>query len=123
MRDRRAWLLLQGVFGRARSFGRRLLLCCVLSLTVISLRTLAGGLAGFARLGWSKGNTGTAGLAQTYGDRLLGRTCAVLPFPHVFNLFVDEFSGRGGWRLPFFEVLFCPIDYFLFRHIVSSLPY
>src|SRR5580698_10545220 len=122
MGRRRAWLLLQCVLAGARPSGRRLLLCSGLSLAVISFRTFSRGLAGFTRLGRSEGNTGAAGLAQTYGDRLLGRTCAVLPFPYVFDLFVDEFSRRGGRRLPFFEILFCPSDYFLFRHIVSSLP-
>ena len=47
-------------------------------------------------------------------------TCTVLPFPYMFDLFVDELPRRGGRRLPFFQVLFCPIHYFLFRHIVSS---
>jgi hypothetical protein len=44
----------------------------------------------------------------------------VLPFAYVFDLFVDKFSRRRGRRLPFPQIFFCLLDYFLFRHNSSS---
>jgi hypothetical protein len=116
------WLLLQGLRARARTLRRRLLYPG-LSLTVISFRALPSGLLGFARAGWSKRNTGAPRFTQTDSDRLLRRTCTVLTFPYMFDFFVDEFSGCGGWRFAFAQIFLCAFDYFLFRpNSCSFLP-
>jgi hypothetical protein len=79
MGDRRARLLFQSALAGTRPFRRCLGFCLGLPFAVIALRALLRRLFGFSGAGRSKWNTGPAGLAQPYCDRLLGRACSVLP--------------------------------------------
>src|SRR5947208_1502946 len=61
-------------------------------------------------------DAGAPGLGETDGDGLLGRRCAVFPFPYVVNLFAHEFSGLRTGRFPLTGILSASLDGAFFRH-------
>src|SRR5690348_13789702 len=65
-------------------------------------------------------DAGPTRLGQPDGDRLLGRSRAVLSFANVMHLLADEFTRLRRRRLAFALVLSCSFDGFFVWHVASS---
>ena len=69
-----------------------------------------------AILGRRKLDSCAARFRQADGDGLLCGSGAVLALLHVFDFFVDEFTGLCGWGLSLARVLFRSLQNFFFGH-------
>ena len=67
-------------------------------------------------LGCSQPDSGATRLRKPDGNRLLGRSRAVFSLADVFDLFPNEFSSLGGWRLALRSIAPRALNRFLFRH-------
>ena len=65
---------------------------------------------------WREFHTGFARFRKPNGNCLLGVLNAVLPFPHVVDLFADELSGLRCGRVAFTSILVGAFDGLLFGH-------
>src|SRR5579863_10211815 len=117
----RARLFLERALGCARAFRRDLLGCSGLPFAVVPFCAYSCRLFRFARMGRCERDAGATCFTESDSDRLLWRAGTVLALPYVLDFFVNEFSGCGGGRFPFFQIFFCLLDYFLFRHKFSLL--
>lgn len=69
---------------------------------------------------WRELHAGFSSFRKPNGNCLLRILDAVLPFPHVVDLFADELSCLCGWRFAFASVLAGAFYSLFFRHISSS---
>lgn len=69
--------------------------------------------------GWREFYASLAGFRKPDGNCLLSVLDAVLPFPHVMDLFADELSRLRAWRLAFTSILAGAFDRLSFWHIPS----
>jgi hypothetical protein len=101
----------------AGAAGRRLAGAASLSRPDVALSFASCGLRGLALARRRELHTRTPGFRQPNRDRLLRRSRAMLPFPDVLDLFVDELAGLRGWGFAFLLVLPGAFQRGLRRHI------
>jgi hypothetical protein len=67
---------------------------------------------------WRQLHPGFARFRQANGNGLFGILDAVLPFPHMMDLFADEFSRLRCWRLAFASILAGAFDSLFLWHSI-----